>query len=148
MKTAIVYYSHHHGNTKKLIDAIAKSHEVDLYDISEAKAVDFSDYERIGLASGIYYSKYAKQISDFVSESLPEGKEVFYIATCGASPTKKFFTEIKKAAEAKGCVSIGEYICAGYDTFGPFKVVGGIKKGHPTDEEILGAVTFYEGLGK
>ena len=26
MKTAIVYYSQHHGNTKKLLDAIAKGH--------------------------------------------------------------------------------------------------------------------------
>lgn len=26
MQTAIVYYSRHHGNTKKLLDAIAKGH--------------------------------------------------------------------------------------------------------------------------
>ena len=33
MKTAIVYYSQHHGNTKKLIDAIAEKndHEVNKY---------------------------------------------------------------------------------------------------------------------
>lgn len=30
MKTAIVYYSRHHENTKMLIDAIAAGHEVDL----------------------------------------------------------------------------------------------------------------------
>ena len=28
MKTAIVYYSQHHGNTKKLLDAIAEKHDV------------------------------------------------------------------------------------------------------------------------
>ena len=27
-----------------------------------------------------------------------------------------------------------------------FELVGGIKKGHPTEEEIQGAVRFYEGL--
>lgn len=30
MKTAIVYYSRHHENTKKLLDAIAKKYEVTL----------------------------------------------------------------------------------------------------------------------
>ena len=35
MKTAIVYYSQHHGNTKKLIDAIAAKYEVDLIDAAQ-----------------------------------------------------------------------------------------------------------------
>lgn len=146
MKTAIIYFSRHHGNTKKLLDAIAGNNEVDLFDVVDTKEMDFMAYERIGLASGIYYSKFARQIIDFAREKLPEGKEVFYIATCGASPTKKFFEEIKRTAEAKGCKSIGEYICAGYDTFGPFKLIGGIKKGHPTEQEIMAAVSFYESL--
>ena len=30
MKTAIAYYSKHHGNTKKLLDAIATADEIDL----------------------------------------------------------------------------------------------------------------------
>ena len=32
MATAIVYYSRHHGNTKKLLDAIARDNEVTLID--------------------------------------------------------------------------------------------------------------------
>ena len=40
----------------------------------------------------------------------------------------------------------GQYICSGYDTFGPFKFVGGLRKGHPDADEIQGAVRFYEGL--
>ena len=39
MKTAIVYYSKHHGNTKKVIDAIAENHEVDLINVSDRNAV-------------------------------------------------------------------------------------------------------------
>ena len=41
---------------------------------------------------------------------------------------------------------IGEYECLGFDTFGPFKLVGGLQKGHPTEEEIRKAVEFYQGL--
>lgn len=35
MKTAIVYYSTHHGNTKKLLDAIAEKNEVALIDLTK-----------------------------------------------------------------------------------------------------------------
>lgn len=33
---------------------------------------------------------------------------------------------------------------AGFDTFGPFKLVGGLQKGHPTEEELKGAIEFYK----
>lgn len=45
--------------------------------------------------------------------------------------------------EANGVEVLGNYGCRGYDTYGPFKLVGGIAKGHPTEEEITGAVLFY-----
>ena len=41
---------------------------------------------------------------------------------------------------------IGKFGCKGYDTFGPFKLVGGIAKGHPDEEDIKNAVEFVEGL--
>ena len=41
---------------------------------------------------------------------------------------------------------MGRYGCLGFDTFGPFKPVGGIAEGHPTEDEISGAVRFYESL--
>ena len=149
MKTAIIYYSQHHGNTKKLLDAIASKNEVDLYDVTKKDEIDLSDYDRIGLASGIYYSSVAKQLLQFAAENLPEGKEVFFIATCGnnsAAAQKVFFRSIKSATDKKNCRYLGEYICLGFDTFGPFKLVGGIAKGHPDEGEIEAAVKFYEGL--
>ena len=33
---------------------------------------------------------------------------------------------------------------AGFDTWGPFKLTGGVQKGHPTAEEIKGAVDFFD----
>ena len=49
MKTAIVYYSRHHGNTKKLLDAIALQNEVTLIDATSTNKVDLSEYDRIVL---------------------------------------------------------------------------------------------------
>lgn len=37
MKVAIAYYSRHHGNTKKLLDAIKELNDVKLINVAECK---------------------------------------------------------------------------------------------------------------
>ena len=51
--------------------------------------------------------------------------------------------DIEVYGYASICMIVGAYGCLGFDTYGPFKVIGGIAKGHPTDEEIKGAVDFF-----
>ena len=145
MKTVIAYYSRHHGNTKKLLDAIAAQEEVTLIDVVENKDADLTGFDRIGFASGIYFSSFAKQIIAFAKEKLPEGKDVFYIYTHGA-PSGDFLKAMRQIAESRHCRELGEYRCQGYDTFGPFRLVGGIAKGHPTQDELAAAVRFYQAL--
>lgn len=146
MKTAIVYYSKHHGNTKKLLDAIASEQAVTLIDVTQPDNPDLSCFDWIGFASGIYYSSFAKQVLNYAKEHLPEGKPVFFLNTCG-SPRKSYFDAIRSVTQSKNCEELGAYQCLGFDTFGPFKLVGGIAKGHPTEEEIRKAVEFYRTLG-
>ena len=146
MTTAIVYYSQHHGNTKKLLDAIkAADPSVELVDVTSQPTTDLSSNDRIGFASGIYFSAFAKQIVSYADTYLPEDKEVFYIYTHGA-PKGDFLKAMREIAGKKHCKELGEYRCQGFDTFGPFKLVGGIAKGHPTEDEIKAAVEFYKGL--
>ena len=146
MSTCIIYYSKHHGNTKKLLDAIkAEDPKVELIDVTEKREVDLNGYDRIGFASGIYYTKFAEQVLTFAKVNLPPQKDVFYLATAG-NPIKVNFNSIAEVAESKQCNELGRFQCKGYDTFGPFKLVGGIQKGHPTDDEIAEAVEFYKNL--
>ncbi len=145
MNTAIVYYSKHHGNTKKLLDAIAAAADVTLIDVTADPAADLSSFDRIGFASGIYFSSVARQIIDFADARLPEGRDVFFIYTHGA-PIGGFLKGIRAVTRKKLCREIGRYHCYGFDTFGPFGKIGGIAKGHPTEKEIAGAVRFYQGL--
>ena len=145
MKTAIVYYSGHHGNTKKLLDAIAAVHDVTLVDITKQPSADLSDYDRIGLASGIYYNSFAKPLLSWAQSYLPEKKDVFFICTHGA-PSGDFLKSVRPVTAGKNCREIGSYSCRGFDTFGPFRLLGGIAKGHPTEEEVREAVSFYAGL--
>ena len=145
MSTAIVYYSKHHGNTKKLLDAIATAEEVTLIDVTADDTSDLTFFDRIGFASGIYFSSVAGQILSFADAHLPKNKDVFYIYTHGA-PVGGFLKGIREIADKKHCRELGVYHCLGFDTFGPFKLVGGIAKGHPTEEEIAKAVKFYQEL--
>ena len=107
--------------------------------------MDLSGYDRIGFASGIYYSTFAKQLIAYAEDNLPDEKPVFFIYTHGA-PKGDFLKGIRAVTQKKNYPEIGEYRCQGYDTFGPFKLVGGIAKGHPTADESRKAVEFYKGL--
>ena len=69
----------------------------------------------------------------------------FFIYTHGA-PKGRFLKGIREITNKIHCKELGDYHTLGFDTFGPFMLVGGVSKGHPTEEEITGAVRFYEGL--
>ncbi|MCD8214478.1 MAG: hypothetical protein LUC97_02350 [Clostridiales bacterium] len=97
MKTAVIYYSKHHGNTKKLLDEIKKAGDVTLIDASAEKAASLYGYDLIGFASGIYFGKYHKSVIDFAERCLPEKKNVFFIHT-GGSPSEKNNAAVKKTA--------------------------------------------------
>lgn len=145
MKTAIVYYSKHHENTKKLIDEIAKKHDITAINILEESNANLDGYDMVGFASGIYYSKFHKTLLKFAEENLPQNTKTFFLYTYGAE--KEGYTKaITEAVSKKNAQILGEYGCLGFDTFGPFKLIGGIAKNHPTPDELRGAVKFYESL--
>ena len=144
MKTAIVYYSAHHANTKKLIDAVTTP-DTTLFDVTKTDTADLASYDLVIFASGIYFSQFEKRVMAFVEKNLPAGKSVALLYTYGAK-RDSYTLKITDAIQKKGSTVIGSYGCLGFDTFGPFKLVGGIAKGHPTADEIDGAAQFVKGL--
>ena len=145
LNTAIIYESKHHGNTKKLVDAIAQAHDVTLIDALTDSARDLSGYDLIGFASGIYCAKSGKNVLKYAENHLPADKPVFLLYTCG-SPRGGYTAAIGEIVRKKGSRVIGEYGCPGFDTFGPFKLVDGIAKGHPNAAETAGAAAFFDAL--
>ena len=115
--------------------------------MTEQPDADLTSFDRIGFASGIYFSSVAKLLLSFADVHLPENKDVFFIATAG-NPMQLNFNSISDVAKDKKCNERGRYQCKGYDTYGPFKLVGGIQKGHPNDEELKAAVDFYKSIDK
>lgn len=145
MKTAIVYYSEHHGNTKKLLDAIAKQADITLIKASDKQQTDLTAYDVIGFASGIYFQKFHETVLQFANKNLPQGKKVFLIYTCGLK-RNSYTNAMKKMIDSKGAQMLGTYACPGFDTYGPFKLVGGIAKGRPDDRDMTNAVKFFKEL--
>ena len=102
-----------------------------------------TEYDAIGFASGIYYGKFHQAVLNFATVNLPQEKKVFLICTHGGSAA---FQSIETILEGKHADLIGKFSCKGYDTYGPFKLVGGIAKGHPDEKDLMAAVEFYKGI--
>ena len=51
---------------------------------------------------------------------------------------------MKRIIEEKSGQLLGTYGCKGFDTFGPLKLIGGIAKGHPDENDIKGAIEFFK----
>lgn len=145
MKTAIIYYSKHHGNTKKLLDAIAETGDVTLLDVADSKNVNLEEYDLIGMASGIYYQSFHDSVLQCVKERLPKYSKVFLVYTYGIK-RDSYTAAAMRAVKLKGGDILGSYGCRGFDTFGPFKLVGGIAKGHPDEDDVAGVKTFFKKL--
>lgn len=144
MKTVLIYKSIHHGNTKKVAEAMAKTLEADLIDLKDASPDIMNEYELIGFGSGIYYYRPHKKLRKFV-EGLDKvkSKKAFTFITSGNGKPNKWLNE--KLSE-KGFEVLGDFVCKGFDTYGPLKLVGGHNKGQPNEEDLKNAEKFAESL--
>lgn len=118
-----------------------------MIDAMQNPDADLSPYELIGFASGIAFGKYYPQLMEFARRHLPENRKVFALHTAG-SPRAGYAKELLSLVGERHCDCLGVYQCKGFDTFGPFKVLGGINKQHPSEEEIEGTVAFFHHIIK
>lgn len=142
MKAAICYYSRHHGNTRKVLEAMAQEGDVDLIDVTTRQIVRLEDYDCVGFASGIYGLAFHKAVTAFARQYLPEAKPVFFVYTYGGA-LGSGASALARLARERHCPVLGEFSCKGYDTFGPFRFIGGLAKGHPDTKDLEKARRFY-----
>ena len=64
------------------------------------------------------------------------------------NPIEHNFKSISEVVKEKNCNEVGRFQCKGFDTFGPFKLIGGLQKGHPDEEDLKEAVEFYRKISK
>lgn len=146
-RTVILYRSKHHGNTKKLVDALVAAHpEIDTIDVAtlgKEEYPDLSPYHIIIVGSGIYYTKFDKDVLRVCDHCLRDGDNVIGLMTYGGA-AKFNGGDLDGVCRMKMATLMCTYGCPGFDTFGPYKFVGGMNKGRPNQEDIDGAVEFYD----
>lgn len=148
MKAILVYASVHHGNTKKIAEAMAQELGADLVDITKNKEIDLSAYNVIGLASGVFFHSMHEEIMKLIEDrEFSKNQKVFTVTTCGVGYCNYAKGAARKLQE-KGVCYLGNFQCRGYDTFGPFGKIGGIAKNHPNERDKEKARKFVREISR
>ena len=142
-KIVIIYTSMHHGNTYKLVKAISDKHNIEIIDATKQMVADLQKYDVIGFASGIDFGKFYETIENFAKENLPIKKQVFFLYTC-AMERKGFTNSIREIVTKKDAEVLGEYGCKGYNTYGPWKVIGGMNKNIRLKKKFCWQLSFLK----
>ncbi len=158
MKTLIIYISIHHKNTERIAKVMAEVLEAPLAKPREIDINSLAEYDLLGFGSGIYFGKHHKSLLKLV-DKLPnlKGRKVFVFSTSGVSNVGNFIHNIRHKVSnfhiplreklvKKGLVIVGEFTCKGFDTVGPFKLIGGISKGRPNEKDLEKARKFAKNL--
>ncbi|NMM92343.1 flavodoxin [Rhodococcus sp. SRB_17] len=149
MKAIIVCTSISHGNTKKIADVMGQILDARVVAPEQVDMAELATYDLVGFGSGIYLGSFHLQLRQFV-QSLPEGQwgRAFVFGTSGfpdAGP-HSFSRPLVRLLEQKGFELVDTFSCRAWDTYLPFKLVGGIRKGRPNVTDLESARTFAEGL--
>lgn len=158
MKSLIVCVSVSHGNTRRVADRMA---EVLGAGVAEPEAVDpntVREYDLVGFGSGIYFMAAHARLVSFVrglppvvgllsrngSRSGLVGLPAFTFFTSGAPqiPLTSYGKAIRNQLKSKGFDVLDSFSCRGFDTVGPFQLVGGLNKGRPDGRDLDRAARF------
>lgn len=143
MKIKIVYASYHHNNTERVVMKLQEKlrsigHELNLYDVTKNPGLATVDSDLTIFASGIYYFDFHKNLYKLLENGKGQaGGSAFIFYTAGVL-TDKFFNKIIDSLKSKGYNIIETYGILGFDTYGPYKLVGGLNKNRPNNEDIEG----------
>ena len=146
MKSIVIYESVHHNNTEKIAKAIADEIGAELVNVRNMKVEDIDKYDLIGFGSGIYYSKVHKNIKNFLEKIENVNKQKSFVFVTSGRVKDDFTENFKELLISKGFDVISTFSCKGFDTFGPLKLIGGINKGKPNEQDIANAQNFARSL--
>ena len=142
LRTAIVYASVHHGNTRQIAEVLASEMSADVF-TTDNPPETFADYDLVGLGSGIYFGRHHWSIRQLVASWNEPPKRVFVFSTAGL-PFLRYFqhASLRGRLRKKGCKIVGEFCCRGWDTVGPLWLFGGINRKRPNERDLKRAGQF------
>jgi flavodoxin len=150
VKSLVVVFSYHHGNTEKIANACAKVLGAEVKTPQQVKPEEIAEYDMVGFGSGIYSATFDPSVLD-LADRLPRASttKAFLFSTFGAPAVfaggdfiKNNHSQIREKLQAKGYTVIGEFGCAGWNTNSFLKYFGGLNKGRPDDNDLQNAEAF------
>ncbi|WP_330334358.1 flavodoxin family protein [Streptomyces sp. NBC_00536] len=144
MKTVIVCASVSHGNTRRVADSMAEVLGARVVSPEEADLAELAGADLVGFGSGVFQGRLHPRLTDFV-KALPAGRgRAFVFATSGLPefPLAPFTRPLVQLLEGKGFEVDGSFSCRAFDTWAPFRLVGGINKQRPNAGDLAAARAF------
>jgi len=150
VKSLVVVFSYHHGNTEKIAHAVAGVLHAPVKTPQQVRPEEIAEYDLVGFGSGIYSATFDPSVLD-LADRLPQvsDKKAFLFSTYGAPAfiaNRKFIEknhqQVREKLKAKGYTIIGEFGCAGWNTNSFLRFFGGLNKGRPHAEDLRNAEEF------
>ncbi|OBH50843.1 flavodoxin [Mycobacterium mantenii] len=145
MKSLIICSSKSHGNTRLVADRMAGALGAEVVAPEAVDPATLRQYDLIGFGSGIYYMNVDTRLQKLIRH-LPTVDRIraftFYTSGAREVPLLGYHRPLRKRLEAKGFKVIGSYSCRGFDTIGPFGLIGGINRGRPDGRDLERAEGF------
>lgn len=113
MKTLIVCLSVHHGNTKKIADAIGAVLRAEVLSPRDVEVAALGGYDLIGFGSGIAFGKHYKGLLKLVDGLPALSKKASVFSTRGTRRLWSYHLALKRQLEEKGLTIVGEFSCWG-----------------------------------
>jgi flavodoxin len=150
VKSLVVVFSYHHGNTEKIAHTIASVLGAEVKTPQEVYPEELREYGLIGFGSGIYSATFDPSVLTLADRlSYAAGKKAFLFSTYGAPAfianrefIEKNHEQIREKLQIKGYRVIGEFGCAGWNTNSFLRFFGGLNKGRPNAEDLKDAEVF------
>ena len=144
MKAVIVCASVSHGKTRRVADSMAEVLGAKVASPEQADPAELAAADFVGFGSGVFYSKLHPHLTDFVKALPTRQGRAFVFATSGLPelPLAPFTRPLVQFLEGKGFEVEGSFSCRAFDTWTPFKLVGGINKQRPNARDLAAARAF------
>jgi flavodoxin len=154
MKTLIVFVSVEHGNTRKIVDAMAEVLDATIKEPEEIDDIQvLSEYDLIGFGAGIYYGFHHKRLRKFIKDLPIHNSQKAFLVTTNGVRSKLYMkmlniniNSLKKQLQRKGFDIVGDFSCGGISDWAFFKLIGGISKGRPNLNDLERAKKFANDL--
>lgn len=134
-----------HLNARRNADAIGEVLGARVLAPEEATPDVLRQADRVGFGSGIYWMGFDQRLLQCIQE-LPDmaGREAFVFGTSGLPepPFRRYTKRLGRILENRGFGVVGSFTCRGVDTWGPFKLIGGVNNGRPDDNDVQAARRF------